>query len=90
LDFDPDSFFAMLKKIFNDPEPFEFIRGQDDFIAKNKANNPLLDHCYAHSDILTIFDRIVTSFIQAQKASNEGKLTLKAETLRNAFMFFLL
>ena len=80
----------MLKKIFNDPEPFEFIRGQDDFIAKNKANNTLLDHCYAHSDILTIFDRIVTSFIQAQKASNEGKLTLKAETLRNAFMFFLL
>lgn len=25
LDFDPDSFFAMLKKIFNDLEPADFI-----------------------------------------------------------------
>jgi hypothetical protein len=25
LDFDPDSFFAILRKVFNDPEPFEFI-----------------------------------------------------------------
>jgi len=25
LDFDPDSFFAILKKVFLEPEPFDFI-----------------------------------------------------------------
>jgi hypothetical protein len=87
LDFDPDSFFAMLKKIFNDPEPYDFITSQDDFIAKNKQNNPLLEPCYAHSDILTIFDRKVAQIIA--KETIDGKMTLKAETLKNAFLSFI-
>lgn len=59
LDFDPDSFFAILRKVFNEPEPFEFIMSQDDFIAKHKAENPFLEPCYAHTDILAIFTRKV-------------------------------
>lgn len=89
LDFDPDSFFAILKKVFIDPEPFEFILSQDDFIAKHKADNPFLEPCYAHTDILTIFTQKVAKMITDEKASNEGKLTAKAERLQSAFMFFL-
>lgn len=89
LDFDPDSFFAILRKVFNDPEPFEFIMSQDDFIAKHRAENPFLEPCYTHTDILAIFTRKVHQMVQSERSFNEGKLTSKAERLQNAFMFFL-
>ena len=56
LDFDPDSFFAILKKVFTEPEPFDFIMTQDEFLESNKDENPHLQPCYAHQDILIIFE----------------------------------
>lgn len=55
LDFDPDSFFAILKKLFNEHEPFDFIMTQDAFIAQHREENPFLEPCYTHTDILMIF-----------------------------------
>jgi hypothetical protein len=52
LDFDPDSFFTVLKKLFTDPEPRGFIDTQDDFLAKNREANPFLEQCYTHEDIV--------------------------------------
>lgn len=55
LEFDPDSFFAILKKIFNDHEPYEFITTQDSFIQKHMEENPFLTPCYDHESIIGIF-----------------------------------
>ena len=89
LDFDPDSFFAILKKVFLEPQPFDFIVTQDEFLEANKDENPHLQPCYAHSDILIIFEQRIDMMIQKEKQSNDDKLTAKAERLQNAFTFFL-
>ena len=44
--------------------------------------------CLGHSDILTTFDQVVAKMILTEKSLNDGKLTLKAETLQNAFVSF--
>ena len=67
LDFDPDSFFTILKKVFVDPEPFEFILSQDEFIAKHKSENPFLEPTYAHTDMLEIFTRKVAQMVNEEK-----------------------
>jgi hypothetical protein len=89
LEFDPDCFFTMLRKIFNDPEPYEFVDSLPEFIEQNRAENPLLGKCHGHSQMLTIFDKVVSNVVAKEKAENGGQLTLKAETLQNAFLFFL-
>ena len=67
MDFDPDSFFTILKKVFVDPEPFDFILSQDDFIAKHKRENPFLEPTYAHTDMLAIFTRKVAQMVNEEK-----------------------
>lgn len=64
LDFDPDSFFAILKKVFTEPEPFEYIITQDAFLESNKMENPHLLPCYTHSDILMIFEQRINMKIE--------------------------
>lgn len=71
----------MLRKIFNDPEPFEFVNSLPEFIEQNRAENPLLGKCHGHSQMLTIFDKVVSNVVAKEKAENGGQLTLKAETL---------
>ena len=72
LEFDPDCFFTMLRKIFNDPEPFEFVDSLPDFIEQNRAENPLLGKCHGHSQMLTIFDKVVSNVVAKEKAANDG------------------
>lgn len=43
LDFDAESFFNVLLKLFINPEPREYITSQDDFLAKNREANPFLE-----------------------------------------------
>lgn len=90
LELDPESFFSILKKLFNDPDPYKMISDQQDFLENNRNENPMLKPCADHSQILTIFDRFVAQVIDREKASNSGELTLKAETLQNAFVSFIM
>lgn len=48
-----------------------------------------MEPCYAHTDMLMIFEQKVNKLINIEKESNDGKLTEKAEKLQNAFLFFL-
>jgi hypothetical protein len=48
LDFDCNTFFHILKKLFVDPEPSDFIRTQETFIAAHKGQNPFLEPCFTH------------------------------------------
>ena len=86
LDFDADSFFTILRKLFNDPEPSEYIRTQETFINKNREKNPFLEPCFTHMQILAIVCLKVEQ--QLEIYAGEGKDD-KAEGLKNAHLFFM-
>jgi hypothetical protein len=56
LDSDPESFFQILKKLFNDYDTYQIIDSHSDFLEANKRENPLLKPCASHADILMTFD----------------------------------
>jgi hypothetical protein len=64
LEFDPESFLTIVKKLFVDKEPFEFIQTSVEFLEDNREANPLLKSCANHSEILMCFAKVVSTVIE--------------------------
>ena len=57
LDFDPHSFLNIVKKLFMEREPYEYIRTQDTFIEMYRDSVVGLDEpCMNHAQIITCLD----------------------------------
>ena len=56
LDFDPYSFFKILKKLFLEQEPYEYIKSQDMFIKQYKDQVIGLEPCMNFEEIITFLD----------------------------------
>ena len=89
LKFDADAFFQVLKKVFNDQEPHEYIKSQFTYIEQTKKSNPYLEPCLSHSEILDVLEKKVTEVVNEKKESDETEQHKEAEALNNAFLFFL-
>jgi len=87
LEFDPYSFLNVVKKLFMEREPYEYIRTQDSFIEMYKDNVAGLEPCMNHEQIVICFDESVTKLLAKERQS--GTLSAKGEALQNAFMFFV-
>ena len=81
LDFDPFSFFRIVKKLFLEREPFEYIRSQESFIEMYKENVIGLEPCLTHKEMIKCLDEAVTQLLdQYSSTENETNCT-KAEAL---------
>lgn len=89
LKFDADAFFQVLKKVFNDQEPHEYIKSQFIYIEQTKKNNPFLEPCLSHSEILDVLEKKVSEVVKTKQESGETEQLKEAEALQNAFLFFL-
>ena len=89
LDVDPYSFFHIVKKLFLEQEPYEYIRSQQSFIAMYQDQVVGLEACMTHEEIIICLDNSVKNFLHNDKASNYGNFSAKGEALQNAFMFFV-
>jgi hypothetical protein len=89
LDFDPEAFFSVLKRVFLDTEPQEYISSQHSWIAMYKEEVPGLEPCMTHEQIIQTLDIQVQKKIYQDMSANEGRISAKGEELSNAFMFFI-
>jgi hypothetical protein len=89
LDFDPEAFFSVLKRVFLDTEPQEYISSQHSWIAMYKEDVPGLEPCMTHEQIIQTLDIQVQKKIYQDMSANEGRISAKGEELGNAFMFFI-
>lgn len=89
FDFDSHTFFDILKKLFLEHEPFEFIRSQCDFITEHQQEIIGLEPCMNHEEILIFMETQVSTFLDKDREDNDGNLSAKGEALANAYMFFV-
>ena len=89
FEFDAHTFFAILKKLFLEHEPFEFIRTQTDFIAKYQHEIVGLEPCMTHEEILIFMETQTTAFLGKGREAGGGELSAKGEAVATAFMFFV-
>ena len=59
LDFDPEAFLSVLKRVFLDTEPQEYVSSQHSFIAMYKEEVPGLEPCMTHEEIISTLDEQV-------------------------------
>ena len=82
LEFDPESFFMILKKIYLEQEPYDYITNQADFIAMYHAKTPGLEPCLNLSAILEVVCYNIDTILEKDREqSSEGKLSAKGEAL---------
>ena len=89
LDFDPYSFFDILKKLFLEQEPYEYIRTQYDFTQQYKDQVLGLEPCMNHEEIIIFMEAQVKARLEEDMKENDGELSAKGESLSNAFTFFV-
>ena len=89
LDFDPYSFFNIVKKLFLEHAPYEFIKSQASFIEMFKDQVVGLEACMSHEEIIICLDAAVKTYLHSDRDSNDGNLSSKGEALQNAFIFFV-
>ena len=63
LAFDPDQFFKLMKMLFIDPEPYEYIRTQAGFISEYKSKINGLDACMTHTEIIETLQKEIVKYI---------------------------
>jgi len=90
LEFDPHSFFQVVKKLFLEQEPFEYINSQASFIEMYRDQVVGLEPCLSHGQIVSCFDASVARLLEADREkSKDASLSPKGEALQNAFIFFV-
>lgn len=81
LEFDPESFFQVVKKLFIDKEPFDFIRSQGNFIMMHKEDCPQLEMCLSHELIVEQIDLTCQDMLKQDVEANDGHQSAKGEAL---------
>ena len=89
LQFDPESFFQILKKLYLEQEAYDFIQNQESFVAMYREQVPGLEKCATLIEIIEVVSTNTDTLLEAERKDNEGKLTAKGEALHNSFMFFV-
>jgi hypothetical protein len=90
LAFDPDCFFKLMKGLFLDQEPYEYITSQEGFIEMYKEKVNGLDACMTHTQIIDTLHEQIKQYIQRDKETSEnGLLSAKGESALNSFIFFV-
>ena len=89
LEFDPHSYFHVLQKLYLEPEPYEYIRSQQNFFKMYEDSISGLEPCLSLEAIIITLDEQVESMLVKDKEDNEGELSAKGEALSNAFIFFV-
>lgn len=56
LDFDAFSFFDIIKKLFLEQEPYEYLKSQQEFIKQYADKVIGLEPCLTHEEIITFMD----------------------------------
>ena len=67
LDFDPDCFFKLMKIIFLEDDPYEYIASQHSFIEMYKDSIKGLEQCMTHSEIIDILHKVISNNINKEK-----------------------
>ena len=67
LEFDPESFFTILKKLYLDQEPYDYISNQDSFIAMYAEKVPGLEACQTLADIINIVCHTVDKLLDRDR-----------------------
>jgi hypothetical protein len=89
LQFDPESFFQILKKLYLEQEAYDFIQNQESFVAMYRDSVPGLEVCSTLLEIIEVVSSNVDTLLEEERKVNDGKLTAKGEALQNSFMFFV-
>lgn len=91
LEFDPHSFFMVVRRLFLDEAPYEYIKSQANFIEMYRDTVAGLEEpCMNHAEIIECLDTNVRRLISADiEASAQKKLSEKGEALKNSFIFFV-
>ena len=89
LDFDPHAYFNVLQKLYLEPEPYEYIKSQQNFFKMYEDSIQGLEPCLSHEAVVVTLDEQVDKMLKQDKESNDGEMTVKGEALSNAFMFFV-
>ena len=78
LEFDPHSFFMVVRRLFLDEAPYEYIKSQANFIEMYRDTVVGLEEpCMNHAEIIECLDSSVQRLLQAdrEKSGNEKKLS---------------
>ena len=81
LDFDPHSYFDVLKKLYLEPEPYEYIRSQQNFFKMYEDSITGLEPCLSLEAIIVTLDEQVGKMLAKDKEDNEGEMSAKGEAL---------
>ena len=79
----------ILKKLYLEQEPNDYITNQATFIAMYAEKVPGLEPCYNLSTIIEVIWETVDVILDKDREQNEGRQTAKGEALQNSFMFFV-
>lgn len=79
LAFDPDCFFKLMKTLFLDQEPYEYIQSQHGFIEMYKDSINGLDACMTHIQIVDALQQQVIAYIVRDREQNNGLLSQRGE-----------
>ena len=89
LEFDPETFFKLMKQLFTEQEPYEYIVSQKAFIAMYRDQINGLDECMTHTQIIDALQKAIVGFIEKDKDANNGYLSAKGECALNSYIFFI-
>ena len=89
LEFDPHFYFHVLKKLYLEQEPYEYIRSQENFFKMYEDSISGLEPCLTHEEIIKTLDTQVEGMLKKDRDDNDGEMSVKGEALGNAFMFFV-
>jgi hypothetical protein len=63
LDFDPHSYFHVLQKLYHEPEPYEYIKSQQNFFKMYEDSIQGLEPCLSHEAIVVTLDEQVEKML---------------------------
>ena len=75
LEFDPDCFFKLMKTLFLDQEPYEYIQSQKGFIEMYRDTVQGLDACMTHSQIIDALHEQLKAYVAKDRETNDGLLS---------------
>ena len=75
FDFDAFAFFDIILKLYNEHEPYEFIRTQYDFVTKHRDDIVGLEPCKNHEELIIFLETQVEAYVNADKEKNDGELS---------------
>ena len=67
LDFDPYSFFQVLKKLFLEHEPYDYLRSQTAFVEQYKNQVIGLEPCMTHEEMIEHIDGVVQEILKKDR-----------------------